>query len=67
MISARERPTPGQGQLSTTWAAFTARDLNRQRQFPRCGAALAIHPEEMPRRSLCKTDDERASVLDWLA
>ena len=49
------------------WAAFTVLDLDRQRQFLRCAAALAIHPEEMPRRSLPETHDEPANVLDWLA
>ena len=49
------------------WAAFTLLDLDRQRQFLRCGAALAIHPEERPRRSLSESHDAPSHALDWLA
>ena len=49
------------------WAAFILLDVDHQRQFLRCGAALAIHPEEMPRRALPDTRDESPHSLDWLA
>lgn len=49
------------------WAAFTALDEDRQREFLRCGAALAIHPERMPRASLAETHDGPSNALDWMA
>ena len=49
------------------WAAFTLLGLDDQRQFLRCAAALAIHPEEMPRRSLPETHDGPSNALNWLA
>jgi hypothetical protein len=49
------------------WAAFTVLDPERQRQFLRCGAALAIHPEGMPRRAVGDARDEPSRAVDWLA
>lgn len=49
------------------WAAFVALDLADQREFLRCGAAYAIHPDTGPERPAADPDAEPPHALDWLA
>lgn len=49
------------------WAAFVALDLAGQREFLRCGAAYAIHPEDAPERAAADPRAEPPRALDWLA
>jgi hypothetical protein len=76
LIEAGAQPDDPNGQahraarkdaFDRAWAAFIALDLAGQREFLRCGAAYAIHPEEAPGRTAAEPDAEPPRALDWLA
>jgi hypothetical protein len=66
----RARPidrAPRTDAFDRAWAAFTALDVADQRDFLRCGAAYAIHPEDESGRPAAEPAVEAPRVLDWLA
>ena len=76
LIEAVAQPDDPDGQVhrvartdtfDRAWAAFTALDLADQRNFLRCAAAYAIHPEDAPEHGAAEPDAEPPRALDWLA
>jgi hypothetical protein len=60
-IPAREDP------FDRAWAAFVTLELERQKEFLRCGAAYAIHPEEAAPHPDPEGHAEPSNALSWLA
>jgi hypothetical protein len=62
-LDASERQDP----FDRAWVAFVSLDLGRQREFLRCGAAYAIHPEEATARPGLDGPVEPLHAMSWLA